>query len=135
MSYYEGLPIYKAATDVVVRVDAVVRGFPRYHKYVLGSRLREAALELALLVARCNRREDRARLLPELCARVEDLKLLVNLGKEVQAFQSFPQFAQVMEAVLNLARQSEGWRKSLSREARPEPGRQGKDPRPRSGAP
>jgi len=33
MSYYESLPIYRAAMDSVVLIDRVVRTFPRHHKY------------------------------------------------------------------------------------------------------
>ena len=36
-SYYEGLSIYKAAADLAVLLDRVVRGFSRYHKYALGA--------------------------------------------------------------------------------------------------
>ena len=123
-SYYEGLPIYRAAADLVVLLDRVVRDFSRFHKYSLGTRLRDSAMEIVLLVAKCNRREERSERLPELCSQVEELKILVNLGKEVSAFQSFKQFAQVMEQVMALARQAEGWRRSLSQQAtRPEPKR------------
>jgi hypothetical protein len=81
-SYYEALPIHKAAMDVAVRVDAVVQRFAKSHKYTLGGRLRETALDVVVLVARCNRRADRARALPVLCDRIEGLKLMVNLGRE-----------------------------------------------------
>jgi hypothetical protein len=81
-SYYEALPIHKAAMDVAVRVDAVVQRFAKSHKYTLGGRLRETALDVVVLVARCNRRADRARELPVLCDRIEELKLMVNLGRE-----------------------------------------------------
>jgi hypothetical protein len=47
LSYYEALPIYRAAMDIAVRVDAVVQGFPRRHKYTLGARLREGTLDEA----------------------------------------------------------------------------------------
>jgi hypothetical protein len=79
-SQYEGLPIYKATTDLVVMLDRCVRGFPRYHKYTLGSRLREGSVELVLMVVRSNRREERSHWLPILCARIEEFKVLVNLG-------------------------------------------------------
>ncbi len=38
--YYETLPMYKKASDVVVPLDRVVPGFPRYHKHTLGAGLR-----------------------------------------------------------------------------------------------
>jgi len=85
--------------------------------------MRETAIDVVLLIARANRREDRARLLSRLCHRVDDLRLLINLGKELSAFQSFNQFAQVMEQVVGVSRQAEGWRKSIARQMGPEPNR------------
>ena len=43
-SYYEALPIYKTASDLVVLLDKIVRVFPRYHKYTIGSRMRDMAI-------------------------------------------------------------------------------------------
>jgi hypothetical protein len=124
-SYYEALPIYKVAMDVAVRVDAVVQRFAKGHKYTLGGRLRETTLDVVMLVARCNRRAERARQLPLLCDRIEELKLMVNLGKEVKAFSSFKQFAELMDQVVMLARQAEAWRRAtvVSTKVGPEPGR------------
>ncbi len=123
MNFYENLPIYKLATELAVRMDKVVREFSRFHKYALGARLRNSALDLVLLVARANRREERVAALDLLCRQVEELKVMLNLGKELQAFQSFREFAQLMEQVVNIARQAEGWRrKCLPAAVRPEPG-------------
>jgi hypothetical protein len=97
MNFYENLPIYKLATEFAVRMDKVVREFSRFHKYALGARLRNSALDLVLLVARANRREERVAALDLLCRQVEELKVMLNLGKELQAFQSFREFAQLME--------------------------------------
>ncbi len=79
-SYYEGLPIYKAAADLVVRLDKIVRCFSRYHKYNLGTRLREKAITVVLLVARCNRKQERKTAIYQLCNEIEEFKILVNLG-------------------------------------------------------
>jgi len=114
-TYYEGLPIYKAAADLVVRLDASVRRLSRYHKYAIGAEMRRAALDVALLVARANERRRREETLTVLCARIEGLKVLVNLGKEVRAFESFEGFMYVMEQVVNLARQAEGWRRASTK--------------------
>jgi hypothetical protein len=130
-SYYEALPIYKAAMDIAVRVDAVVQRFAKGHKYTLGGRLRDTTLDVVVLVARCNRRAERARELPVLCDRIEELKLMVNLGKEVKAFASFKQFAEVMDQLVTLARQAEAWRRATvaNINVRPEPGRPPSSPR------
>jgi hypothetical protein len=65
-SYYEALPIFRAAMDCAVKVDAAVQKFPKSHKYVLGNQLHQAASDILLLVARSNRRAERARWLPVL---------------------------------------------------------------------
>ncbi|MBN2575723.1 MAG: hypothetical protein JXP73_14245 [Deltaproteobacteria bacterium] len=80
-SYYEALPIYKVAMDVVIRVDAVVQRFAKGLKHTLGSRLREITLDLVMLIARSNRRAERARQIPLLCDLIQDLKLMLKLGK------------------------------------------------------
>ncbi len=41
MARHEHLPIYKAALDMTVHFEKLVAGFSRYHKYTLGTELRE----------------------------------------------------------------------------------------------
>jgi hypothetical protein len=41
MAQTEHLPIYKASYDLCLYLEQVVRSFSRYHKYALGSDLRE----------------------------------------------------------------------------------------------
>ena len=45
MARYEHLPIYKTAMDLAVYVEQVMRNFSRYHKYTLGSDLRQQSRE------------------------------------------------------------------------------------------
>lgn len=111
----EALPITRAATGLAVMMERKVRSFSRFHKYTMGSRLRETATSVVLLVGRAYRRgPDRNDILGTLCEAVEELRLLVNLGKEVQAFQSFDQYARVMEQVVSVAR-----KKAIAAPARP----------------
>ena len=46
MARYEHLPIYKTAMDLTIYLEQVVRNFSRYHKYTLGSDLRQQSREL-----------------------------------------------------------------------------------------
>jgi hypothetical protein len=41
MARYEHLPIYKGAMDLTIYFEKIVRNFSRYHKYTLGSELRQ----------------------------------------------------------------------------------------------
>ena len=40
MARYEHLPIYRAAFDLAVHLEKIVRNFSRYHRYSLGTELR-----------------------------------------------------------------------------------------------
>ena len=84
-TYYAALPIYRAAMDVAVRVDAAVQRFPKGHKHTLGARLRDTTTNVVLLVARANRRDTRADTLVALCDRVDELNFLVNFGQGGQS--------------------------------------------------
>ena len=39
MAQAEHLPIYKKSYDLCLHLEQVVRGFSRYHKYTLGTRI------------------------------------------------------------------------------------------------
>jgi|CXWL01.1.fsa_nt_gi hypothetical protein len=57
MARYEHLLIYKTAMDLAVYLEQVVRTFSRYHKYTLGSELRQQSHELVTLIIRANSRQ------------------------------------------------------------------------------
>ena len=139
MSYYEALPIYKATMDAIVMLERVTQRFPKRHKYALGVRLVETATDCVLWIARAQRRQARMLALDRLCDRIEELRLLVQVGKEVQAFFSFAEYMQVMEQVVNVAKQAEAWRAHVRRteqqaSAREQPGEPRRGPEPKSRA-
>ena len=78
MARSEHLPIYKAAYDLCLHVERVVQKFPRYHKYTLGTDLREGARRVLGLVVRANARRDKAPVLLEVREEVEALKATTN---------------------------------------------------------
>ena len=119
---YTALPIFRAAMDFAVAIDGATARFARRHRYGIGEELRRASMQLLLAVPRANRREGRVQALRELCDAAEDAKLLLNLGKELAAFQSFAEYARLVDEVVNLARQAEGWRRHSEASARPERG-------------
>jgi hypothetical protein len=113
---FELPPIVKLAERVLLEVELVVRGFPRYHKYTIGSELREQARNAVRYAHRAWR--DQARR-PEwtgkLAFAIDDLKLSLQLGKQVQAFKSFRQFEVIARLAAELGRQCGGWRKQQSK--------------------
>jgi len=112
------LPIWRDALRLTVLLEEAVRGFPRYHKYALGTDLRRGAMRVVRLVGRAyHARGARAPLVGQLVEAVDDLKLLIQLGKELRAFRSFAEFQAAAELAVQLGRQSGGWLKRAGPEA------------------
>jgi hypothetical protein len=49
MAHYENLPIYKAALDLAIYIEKIVRFFSRYHKYTIGTDLRDTSRRILVL--------------------------------------------------------------------------------------
>jgi hypothetical protein len=120
MARYEHLPIYKAALDMTVHFEKLVAGFSRYHKYTLGTELREASRGVLMQVLRANNAKDKAERSTELLVlrdRIEALLLAMRVAKEVKAFKSFAGYLHAVEQVGTVARQNEGWFKQTQAKA------------------
>ncbi len=112
MARTEHLPIYKASYDLCLYLEEAVHAFPRYHKYTLGSDLRDAARSALKLVVRANASREREALLLQLREQLEELKVLLRLGHDLKVFARFATFEHAMMQTIELAKQSEGWLKS-----------------------
>ena len=66
MARYEHLPIYKKALDLTVYLETVVRHFSRYHKYTLGTDLRNKIRDVVETVILANSRRQKLPVLLEL---------------------------------------------------------------------
>lgn len=109
MARYEHLPIWRDATRLLLVLEQSVRQFARYHKYTLGSDLRNQAMTVCRLVIRANNaRQERGRAVGRLVLAVEDLKGLIQLAKEMKAFASFKQFQEAAELAVSIGKQSAG---------------------------
>jgi len=130
MARYEHLPIYKSALDLTVHFEKLVAGFSRYHKYTLGTELREGCRAVLMQVLQANQAGNTPARCAELLVlrdRIDALLMSVRVAKEVKAFKSFTGYLFVVEQVGSVVRQNEGWFKSTQQ--RPAtPGR------PRSGS-
>ncbi len=79
MARYEHLPIYRAAFDLSVHMEKIVRNFSRYHKYTLGTQLRECSMGILKRIIMANNSRDRGPLLLELRRELEWFKTLARL--------------------------------------------------------
>ena len=114
MAQYEHLPIYKAAFDLLVYFEKIVKNFSRYNKYTHGKALREIAREILMLIVRANNTTHKRPVLEEVRIKVEELKVTIRVCKEIQAFPNFNSFETAINMVVEIAKQNEGWMRSLS---------------------
>jgi hypothetical protein len=120
MAHYEHLPIYKKAYDLTLYFEKIVRNFSRYHKYTLGTELREKSREILQLIRQANNTAEKEEILLQLRERLEDLKLTIRLCKDLQAFVNFNSFQYSINEVVDLSKQNEGWLKAARKQGRPE---------------
>lgn len=109
------LPIWRDVQKLLLWSETSVRGFAHYHKYTVGSQLRGQALALCRLVLRAQAADPAGRrdVVVELHLAAEEYKVLLQLGKEIQAFKSWSQFEEGVQLALSIARQAAGWRRAL----------------------
>ncbi|UHQ21933.1 four helix bundle protein [Lysobacter sp. 5GHs7-4] len=109
---YDLPPIAKLAERLLVDIERAVRAFPRYHKYTVGTQLREQAMEVVKL---CNRawrdRDQQLRWLDGLVWAIDELKVLLQIAKQVHAYQSFRQFEALIRLADDVGKQAGGWKR------------------------
>ena len=114
-SLYENLAIYKQALDLVVYFEKIVRNFSRYHKYTVGTELRNLSKEILKLIVKANSVKDRREMLLKIREKTEELKILIKVCKEIEAFSSFQSFEYAIRSTVDIAKQNEGWLRSQNR--------------------
>jgi len=113
MARYEHLPIFRAAFDLAVHIEKIVRNFDRYHKYGIGTELRERTRAVVERIIRANNADEgRKGLLLELRMELEQLQVLIRLCHESGGFASTRAYLYVSEQVTGIAKQNEGWLRS-----------------------
>jgi len=112
MAHYAHLPIYKAALDLCIHFEKIVRYFDKHHKYVIGSDLRKLGIKSVMLVIKANNTRDKRPLLLELKETLEEVKILIKICKEIKAFNNFKSFEVSINLLDNVIKQCTGWIKS-----------------------
>ena len=111
----KNFPIWRDAEKLLIEVELAVRNFPRYHKYSLGTELRQLAGKIiAGITHAINNKEIRQKMLSQLSFYIEELKIKIQLAKTLQAFASFSQFETIAKLAVSLGRQTKGWEKKIT---------------------
>jgi hypothetical protein len=106
MARYEHLPIFKKAYDLNLYFEKTVKDFSRYHKYTLGSELRNGARNTVELIIKANNTWEKKPILEQVRDQLERLKLVLHLCKDVQAFNNFNSFQVAINLVIDIIWQS-----------------------------
>ena len=106
---YEGLPIYKAAVDLVSYFEIIVRGFSRYHKYTIGTELRNLSYAIVILVSEANIKADRIEKLKATLNKLQELKIRIQVCAEIRAFRRANSFPTTTRKIIDISKQCEGW--------------------------
>ena len=114
-SRFQPPPIIKAAERVALEIEQAVRRFSRYHRYQIGSDLRQRAITVFLNANNAWREKaHQAQWVGVLVRDIDALKQLLQLAKLVGAFTSFRQFEMLIRLAEGLGAQAGGWRRRLS---------------------
>ena len=114
MARYDHLPIWATALGLAVRMERAVARFPRAHRYALGSDLRSAARQVCRAIVAANAaRDERPQRVEALAWRIDDLRLLIQLGKELRVFASFAEFEDIARSLAELGKQCGGWLRAV----------------------
>jgi len=114
--YRKTSPILRDANRLLLEMEQSVRYFPRYHKYSLGSELRAQVFKINQLIARAWQYKDQSLYyLKRVIRAVDDLKIQLQLAKELKVFRNFAEFQRLAELTISLGKQSGGWYRKLSK--------------------
>jgi stage III sporulation protein SpoIIIAA len=113
MARYDHLPIYRTSFDLAVHIEKIVRNFSRYHKYSLGTELRENSRRILERIIEANNSQNRETILLQLREDLEKFKVLVRLCHQSGGFSNTKSYLYVSEQIVNLAKQNEGWLRKM----------------------
>ena len=99
--------------EVTAYVEEIVQHFSRYHKYSIGSELRDKCREVLYIIYKIYFSKDKKVAVEKLRNSIEELKIIVFLANEIKALKSFKQFEILSRYCFELGSQAQGWLKSL----------------------
>jgi hypothetical protein len=103
-------PIAKLSERLHLDIEQAVRTFPRADRYLVGADLRRQAADVRRLVDRAWRdRAQQRRWTQDLQWAIDELRITLQLGKDLRAFRSFAQFEALIRQAEALGRQVGGW--------------------------
>lgn len=108
------LIIYQKHYDLILYAFPIVNRYPRNARFTLGQQTHGCMLDIARLIARANRERSRSRTLWEIDGKLDELRLLTRLAKDLRLL-SVRQYGLINQRVSEIGRLLGGWIKSSAR--------------------
>jgi hypothetical protein len=111
MGLHTNLPIYKVSYDLIGVVVEAAKHMPRDVKRLLGEKLRDESIELALLIYDANVATDKKTPLSQLLRRAQTIEILLRVSRDKQ-YISTKAYATAVQLTDQIGKQANGWRKA-----------------------
>lgn len=84
MKLHSDLPVYKSSYDLLLEIFQFTKEFTKEYKYTVGESLKKETIDLLILIFRVNTRNDKEVVLQEARERIEVIRLLIRLMKDLK---------------------------------------------------
>ena len=112
---FKRVPLWRDAMQLLIEVETVVKYFPRYHKYTLGTELRQNSMRIVRLIQRAFLdKPNIISYLTRLVFAIDDIKLQLFLAKELKIYRNFSVFERLSGLAISIGKQSSGWKKAVT---------------------
>ena len=105
------LVIYQKTYDLLLYATPIITKYPRQHRFTIGQQTLNTLLDIARLIVRANKERDRRRTQSEIDERLEELRLLIRLAKDLKLL-NVQHYGQMSERIAEIGRLLGGWIKS-----------------------
>ena len=97
---------------MVIYFERIVKNFSRYNKYTPGTEIRKLSYEIIRLIVKANSSKRKIKYLEMIREKLEELKIVLRICKEIKAFHNFNSYETGIRYVINISKQNEGWIKA-----------------------
>lgn len=105
------LTIYQKCYDLILYATPIVNKYSREHRFTIGQQTLNCLLDIARLIVQANRERDKRRLQFEIDTKLEELRLLIRLAKDLHLL-NLQNYGQMSERISEIGRLLGGWIKS-----------------------
>ena len=105
------LTIYQKHYDLMLYAFPIIAKYPRDMRFTLGQQTLDCLLDIGRLIVRANQERDRRRTQGEIDQKIEELRLLTRLAKDLRLL-AVRHYAQINERLAEIGRLLGGWIKS-----------------------